>query len=101
MPRLLWIGGDMKNLKTGNYIELRDISDGFPYSPWQTQQDGSMFRKGLYTFWVLLRRSKIFVIKNRSLIISSVGAILNGNASVGKRISRMFTAKIFRLGDFD
>ncbi len=38
----------MKNLKTGNYTEFRDISDGSASSPWRTRYNKFRFCKSLY-----------------------------------------------------
>ena len=37
----------MKNLKSNNFTEFRDISDDFLSSPWRTQYDNFRFCKGL------------------------------------------------------
>ncbi len=42
-PNRYWVRGGMKNLKTCNYTEIRDILDGFPSLLWRNQYDNSMF----------------------------------------------------------
>ncbi len=88
----------MKNLKTSNCIGFRDISHSFHLRRDKLNMTNLGYAKVSNNFLddtikVLLRRSKIFVIKNISSIISSVGAIQNGDVSVGNRINRIFYYK--------
>ncbi len=52
----------MKNLKTGNHTEFRDISDGLQPSPWRTQYDKFRLCKGLKEVKVKIDKSEFNVI---------------------------------------
>ena len=59
MPRPFFrVGGEMKNFKTGNDTEFRDVSDGSPSSPWRTQYDKFRLCKGLCK----LSKSGLFIL---------------------------------------
>ncbi len=80
-PDRFW-GGGMKNLRAGNYTEFRNISDGFPPSPWRTQYDNFRFCKGYYKsiqkilIAVLLSAVSIFSQSVSSVIPSDSGMVI-------------------------